>query len=95
MGHRVLPVDSCGCHAPAEQYPSLSSGLLSVIPDKVWPVLKGLFAALHGDLTEDLIPGYFIHGISWEWKKSIPLEELMLSGFWRLGPNPYPRLISL
>lgn len=35
MGHRVLPVASCGCYVPAGRYPCLTSAVMSVIPAKV------------------------------------------------------------
>ncbi|MBF0528681.1 MAG: histidinol dehydrogenase [Deltaproteobacteria bacterium] len=35
MGHRVLPVGSCGCYVPAGRYPCLTSAVMAVIPAKV------------------------------------------------------------
>ena len=35
MGHRVLPVASCGCYVPAGRYPCLTSAVMSVIPAQV------------------------------------------------------------
>ncbi|MEW6262980.1 MAG: histidinol dehydrogenase [Thermodesulfobacteriota bacterium] len=35
MGHRVLPVSSCGCYVPAGRYPCLTSAVMSVIPAQV------------------------------------------------------------
>jgi sulfopropanediol 3-dehydrogenase len=35
MGHRVLPVASCGCYVPAGRYPCLTSAVMSVLPAKV------------------------------------------------------------
>ena len=34
LGHRLLPVDSCGCYVPAGRYPLPSSALMSIIPAK-------------------------------------------------------------
>jgi histidinol dehydrogenase/sulfopropanediol 3-dehydrogenase len=35
LGHRLLPVESCGCYVPAGRYPLPSSALMSAIPAKV------------------------------------------------------------
>lgn len=35
MGHRLIPVDSCGCYVPAGRYPCLTSAVMTVIPAKV------------------------------------------------------------
>lgn len=35
MGHRVLPVASCGCYVPAGRYPCLTSAVMSVVPAQV------------------------------------------------------------
>ncbi len=35
MGHRVIPVASCGCYVPAGRYPCLSAAVMSVMPAKV------------------------------------------------------------
>jgi sulfopropanediol 3-dehydrogenase len=35
MGHRVLPVASCGCYVPSGRYPCLTSAVMSVLPAKV------------------------------------------------------------
>jgi histidinol dehydrogenase/sulfopropanediol 3-dehydrogenase len=35
MGHRIVPVDSCGCYVPAGRYPCLTAAVMSVIPAKV------------------------------------------------------------
>ena len=35
MGHRVIPVGSCGCYVPAGRYPCLSAAVMSVMPAKV------------------------------------------------------------
>lgn len=35
MGHRVLPVESCGCYVPAGRYPCLTAAVMSVMPAKV------------------------------------------------------------
>ena len=35
MGHRVIPVDSCGCYVPAGRYPCLSAAVMTVMPAKV------------------------------------------------------------
>lgn len=35
MGHRVIPVDSCGCYVPAGRYPCLTAAVMSVMPAKV------------------------------------------------------------
>ena len=35
MGHRVLPVASCGCYVPSGRYPCLTSAVMSVIPAQV------------------------------------------------------------
>ncbi len=35
MGHRIIPVDSCGCYVPAGRYPCLTAAVMSVIPAKV------------------------------------------------------------
>lgn len=35
MGHRVIPVDACGCYVPAGRYPCLSAAVMSVMPAKV------------------------------------------------------------
>lgn len=35
MGHRVIPVASCGCYVPAGRYPCLTAAVMSVMPAKV------------------------------------------------------------
>ncbi len=35
LGHRVIPVESCGCYVPGGSYPLFSSALMLVIPAKV------------------------------------------------------------
>ncbi|MDI9370186.1 MAG: histidinol dehydrogenase [Synergistaceae bacterium] len=35
LGHRLIPVASCGCYVPAGRYPLPSSALMSVIPARV------------------------------------------------------------
>lgn len=35
LGHRIIPIESCGCYVPAGRYPLPSSALMSVIPAKV------------------------------------------------------------
>lgn len=35
LGHRIIPVESCGCYVPAGRYPLPSSALMSIIPAKV------------------------------------------------------------
>jgi histidinol dehydrogenase/sulfopropanediol 3-dehydrogenase len=35
LGHRLVPVESCGCYVPAGRYPLPSSALMSIIPAKV------------------------------------------------------------
>ena len=35
MGHRVIPVDACGCYVPAGRYPCLTAAVMSVMPAKV------------------------------------------------------------
>jgi histidinol dehydrogenase len=35
MGHRLTPVDSCACYAPAGRYPCLTSAVMTVVPAKV------------------------------------------------------------
>jgi histidinol dehydrogenase len=35
LGHRLIPVASCGCYVPAGRYPLPSSALMSAIPAKV------------------------------------------------------------
>ncbi len=35
LGHRLLPMQSCGCYVPAGRYPLPSSALMSAIPAKV------------------------------------------------------------
>ncbi|MDR2529393.1 MAG: histidinol dehydrogenase [Synergistaceae bacterium] len=35
LGHKLIPIDSCGCYAPAGRYPLPSSALMSIIPAKV------------------------------------------------------------
>lgn len=35
LGHRLIPVESCGCYVPAGRYPLPSSALMSAIPAKV------------------------------------------------------------
>ncbi|MDR2523222.1 MAG: histidinol dehydrogenase [Synergistaceae bacterium] len=34
LGHRLIPVGSCGCYVPAGRYPLPSSALMSIIPAK-------------------------------------------------------------
>ena len=50
LGHRVIPVSSCGCYVPGGSYPLFSSALMLIIPAKVAgvkrvaacsPVMKG------------------------------------------------------
>ncbi|OWZ83325.1 histidinol dehydrogenase [Natranaerobius trueperi] len=35
LGHRIIPVSSCGCYVPAGRYPLPSSALMSIVPAKV------------------------------------------------------------
>ncbi len=35
LGHRLIPISSCGCYVPAGRYPLPSSALMSVIPARV------------------------------------------------------------
>jgi histidinol dehydrogenase/sulfopropanediol 3-dehydrogenase len=35
LGHRLIPVDSCGCYVPAGRYPLPSTALMSAIPARV------------------------------------------------------------
>lgn len=35
LGHRLVPVDSCGCYVPAGRYPLPSTALMSAIPARV------------------------------------------------------------
>lgn len=35
LGHRVIPVESCGCYVPGGSYPLFSTALMLVIPAKV------------------------------------------------------------
>jgi len=35
LGHRLIPISSCGCYVPAGRYPLPSSALMSAIPAKV------------------------------------------------------------
>ncbi len=35
LGHRLIPIASCGCYVPAGRYPLPSSALMSVIPARV------------------------------------------------------------
>lgn len=35
LGHRLVPIESCGCYVPAGRYPLPSSALMSIIPAKV------------------------------------------------------------
>jgi histidinol dehydrogenase/sulfopropanediol 3-dehydrogenase len=35
LGHRLIPVGSCGCYVPAGRYPLPSSALMSIIPARV------------------------------------------------------------
>jgi sulfopropanediol 3-dehydrogenase len=35
MGHRLVPIDSCGCYVPAGRYPCLTSAVMTVIPAQV------------------------------------------------------------
>ena len=35
LGHRVIPVSSCGCYVPGGSYPLFSSALMLIIPAKV------------------------------------------------------------
>ncbi len=35
IGHRFIPVESCGCYVPAGRYPCLTSAVMSVMPAKV------------------------------------------------------------
>lgn len=35
VGHRLVPVASCGCYVPAGRYPCLTSAVMTVVPAKV------------------------------------------------------------
>ena len=35
LGHRLIPVKSCGCYVPAGRYPLPSSALMSIIPARI------------------------------------------------------------
>jgi histidinol dehydrogenase len=35
MGHRIIPVSSCGCYVPAGRYPCLTAAVMTVVPAKV------------------------------------------------------------
>jgi histidinol dehydrogenase/sulfopropanediol 3-dehydrogenase len=62
MGHRVIPVNSCGCYVPAGRYPCLTSAVMSVIPAKVAGV-KRIVACSPPGREEDINPGilYTMH----------------------------------
>lgn len=40
LGHKLIPVSSCGCYIPGGRYPLPSSALMSIIPAKVAGVQK-------------------------------------------------------
>ncbi|NLB84037.1 MAG: histidinol dehydrogenase, partial [Synergistaceae bacterium] len=40
LGHRLIPIASCGCYVPAGRYPLPSSALMSVIPARVAGVTR-------------------------------------------------------
>lgn len=62
MGHRILPVSSCGCYVPAGRYPCLTSAVMSVIPAKVAGV-KRIVVCSSPDRDGGINPGilYTLH----------------------------------
>ena len=51
LGHRVIPVESCGCYVPGGSYPLYSSALMLIIPAKVAGVKRVVACAPAGKGT--------------------------------------------
>ncbi|MCG8551578.1 MAG: histidinol dehydrogenase [Desulfobacterales bacterium] len=64
MGHRVIPVDSCGCYIPAGRYPCLTAAVMSIAPAKVAGVKRIVAVCPPGTIGE-INPGilYTIHAL--------------------------------
>jgi histidinol dehydrogenase len=52
MGHRVIPVDSCGCYIPAGRYPCLTAAVMSIAPAKVAGVERIVAVSPPGTIGE-------------------------------------------
>jgi len=67
MGHRVIPVDSCGCYIPAGRYPCLTAAVMSIVPAKVAGVKRIVACSPPGQIGE-INPGilYTIHELGCE-----------------------------
>jgi histidinol dehydrogenase len=67
MGHRVIPVDSCGCYIPAGRYPCLTAAIMSIAPAKVAGVKRIVAVCPPGTIGE-INPGilYTIHALGCE-----------------------------
>jgi len=67
MGHRVIPVDSCGCYIPAGRYPCLTAAIMSIVPAKVAGVKRIVAVSPPGTIGE-INPGilYTIHALGCE-----------------------------
>ncbi|MFK5953293.1 MAG: histidinol dehydrogenase [Desulfobacterium sp.] len=67
MGHRVIPVDSCGCYIPAGRYPCLTAAVMSVVPAKVAGVKRIVAVSPPGTIGE-INPGilYTLHALGCE-----------------------------
>lgn len=64
MGHRIIPVDSCGCYIPAGRYPCLTAAVMSIAPAKVAGVKRIVAVSPPGTIGE-INPGilYTIHAL--------------------------------
>jgi histidinol dehydrogenase len=86
MGHRIVPVDSCGCYVPAGRYPCLTAAVMSVIPAKVAGVDRVVACSPPGRKAE-LIPEFFTPCTKWRLTKFTASAEPRPLAQWPMGLN--------
>jgi histidinol dehydrogenase/sulfopropanediol 3-dehydrogenase len=60
LGHRLIPVASCGCYVPAGRYPLPSSALMSIIPARVAGVERIAAASPAGRGSDGIHPAVLV-----------------------------------
>ena len=60
LGHRLIPIASCGCYVPAGRYPLPSSALMSVIPARIAGVERIAAASPANNETGGIHPAVLV-----------------------------------
>ena len=60
LGHRLIPIKSCGCYVPAGRYPLPSSALMSIIPARVAGVERVAAASPASNETGGVHPAVLV-----------------------------------